>query len=538
MMKRNSFVLYLFLLMVTPALLVSCQQDDIVINELQEDDGRELAFAGPLASIDFSVYDMIEDLDENLWFGGDSLVYYLHREPVMVSWSHLVTLPEVYEFWTFSMPTELAAPFKAGTTEWDYSEEVMFSHQDDVRYDQLLMKRGQMILSPRLPMGLSGSVRIQIPEVSSNGEAFEIVLQSGDDEYIDLSGYQLDFTSNEVEPYRSRLTVNFKVEDFSGFPMSDQVTLGFQMRDMDYESAYGYFGYQEADEMDASLSFDFFDEIEFDEHIDIADFEMDVEVYNSIGVPFYVEATNIRFFHADDETPVLLEMNDESTIGFDYLPAATAGNPLIPGYGNFIVNGSNSNAVEIGNSSPARMLADIYASSNPEAPAGVEAPDQNFIFSERDLEVDLVLKVPFYFWADTYARMDTVEFDFMDIIDGSEDEVDHVEVAEVFFDFENELPIQIEVAAWVIDAEGQKVDDLLDANTEFVKGGDKGAPAATSFKVGLTAAQISLFKQREVKNIVLAYELSTSKGSTAVKIYGDSRFRAKVSAELNGSMPQ
>src|SRR5690606_27914236 len=134
----------------------------------------------------------------------------------------------------------------------------------------------------------------------------------------------------------------------------------FQMTEMDYESAYGYFGHQNADEMDASLSFDFFDEIEFDEHIDIADFEMDVEVYNSIGVPFYVEATNIRFFHADDETPVLLEMNDESTIGFDYLPAATAGNPLIPGYDQFIVNGSNSNAVEIGNSSPVRMLADIY----------------------------------------------------------------------------------------------------------------------------------------------------------------------------------
>ena len=539
-MKRNSIVLYLMSLVLALSVLSACQQDDIVINELKEGDGRDLDFVGPLANINFSVYDMIEDLEEDLWFGEDSLVYYLHREPVMVGWSHLVTLPEVYEFWTFSMPTELAAPFKAGSTEWDYSEEVVFSHQDDVRYDQLLMKSGQMVLSPRLPMGLSGSVRIQIPEASLNGEVFEIVLQSGVNEYVDLSGYQLDFTSNEVEPYRSRLTVNFKVEDFSGFPMNDQVTLGFQMRDMDYESASGYFGHQEADEMDASLSFDFFDEIELDEHIELADFEMKVEVYNSIGVPFYVEATNIRFFHEDEEVSVLT-MKDNSTIRFDYLPSAIDADPLVPGYDQFIVNDSNSNALEIGNSAPVRMMADIYASSNPEVPDGLEfpeAPDYNFIFSQRELEVDLVLKVPFHFWADSYARMDTVEFDFLDIIDGSEDDVDHINLVDFYFDFKNELPLDVQVTAWVVDAEGEKVDDLLAANTEFVKAGDRGAPAASSFKVGLTAAQISLFKQRAVKEIVLTYELSTGKGSTPVKIFGDSRFSAKVSVEASGSIPQ
>lgn len=178
------------------------------------------------------------------------------------------------------------------------------------------------------------------------------------------------------------------------------------------------------------------------------------------------------------------------------------------------------------------------SSSNPPAPAGVEAPDQNFIFSQRELEVDLVLKVPFHFWADSYARMDTVEFDFLDIIDGSEDDVDHINLVDFHFDFKNELPLDVQVTAWVVDAEGEKVDDLLAANTEFVKAGDRGAPAASSFKVGLTAAQISRFKQRAVKEIVLAYELSTGNGEGAVKIYGDSRFSAKVSVEASGSIPQ
>src|SRR5690554_5107427 len=157
--------------------LSACQQDDIVINELKEGDGRDMDFVGPLANINFSVYDMIEDLEEDLWFGEDSLVYYLHREPVTLNWEHLVSLPEIYEKWTFTMPADLTAPFKAGSTEWDYSEEVVFSHQDDVRYDQLLMKSGQMILSPRLPMGLSGSVRIKTPEARLKGECFELVFK-------------------------------------------------------------------------------------------------------------------------------------------------------------------------------------------------------------------------------------------------------------------------------------------------------------------------------------------------------------------------
>src|SRR5690554_8170778 len=116
-MKRNSIVLYLMSLVLALSFLSACQQDDILINELKEGDGRDFDFVGPLANINFSVYDMIEDLEENLWCGEDSLVYFLHREAVMVNWSHLVSLPEIYEEWSFTMPADPTAPLKAGSTE-------------------------------------------------------------------------------------------------------------------------------------------------------------------------------------------------------------------------------------------------------------------------------------------------------------------------------------------------------------------------------------------------------------------------------------
>src|SRR5690554_2264986 len=541
-MKRNSIVLYLMSLVLALSFFSACQQDDIVINELKEGDGRDLDFVGPLANINFSVYDMIEDLEEDLWFGEDSLVYYLHREPVTLNWEHLVTLSDFDESWTYTFPFASSALKSSAESEPDFSTSIVLSHQDDVRYDRIILQSGSLIVDAELFGVSSYDIRVEIPELTKNGEVFAHTFSSVQSSPVEqiLEDYLLTCTSDASIPFNSRLTLNVYVEDIGELSVPPSLSLDFKLTSLKYREAYGYMGQQEANRLDAEMDFDFFDEIEWNDNIKLGDFELDVEVYNSIGVPFYVEATNIRFFHEDEEVSVLT-MKDNSTIRFDYLPSAIDADPLVPGYDQFIVNDSNSNALEIGNSSPVRMMADIYASSNPEVPDGLEfpeAPDYNFIFSQRELEVDLVLKVPFYFWADSYARMDSVEFDFLDIIDGSEDDVDHINLVDFYFDFKNELPLDVQVTAWVVDAEGEKVDDLLAANTEFVKAGDRGAPAASSFKVGLTGAQISLFKQRAVKEIVLAYELSTGKGSTPVKIFGDSRFSAKVSVVASGSIPQ
>lgn len=545
-MKRNSIVLYLMSLVLALSVLSACQQDDIVINELKEGDGRDLDFVGPLANINFSVYDMIEDLEEDLWFGEDSLVYYLHREPVTLNWEHLVTLSDFDESWTYTFPFASSALKSSAESEPDFSTSIVLSHQDDVRYDRIILQSGSLIVDAELFGVSSYDIRVEIPELTKNGEVFAHTFSSVQSSPVEqiLEDYLLTCTSDASIPFNSRLTLNVYVEDIGELSVPPSLSLDFKLTSLKYREAYGYMGQQEANRLDAEMDFDFFDEIEWNDNIKLGDFELDVEVFNSIGVPFYVETSNIRFYQeADGEggaEPVLLIIDGEDGLVVDYLPAAEIqgpGLPLKPGEYPFQVTKDNSNALDIGNSSPRRMLVDLYSRSNPPNPNGGEL-EQNFIFSDEELRIDLVLKVPFHFWADSYARMDTVEFDFLDIIDGSEDDVDHINLVDFYFDFKNELPLDVQVTAWVVDAEGEKVDDLLAANTEFVKAGDRGAPAASSFQVGLTAAQISLFKQRAVKEIVLAYELSTGNGEGAVKIYGDSRFSAKVSVEASGSIPQ
>src|SRR5690554_3025346 len=145
-MKRNSIVLYLMSLVLALSVLSACQQDDIVINELKEGDGRDLDFVGPLANINFSVYDMIEDLEEDLWFGEDSLVYYLHREPVTLNWEHLVTLNDFDESWTYTFPFASSALKSSAESEPDFYTSIVLSHQDDVRYDRIILQSGSLLV--------------------------------------------------------------------------------------------------------------------------------------------------------------------------------------------------------------------------------------------------------------------------------------------------------------------------------------------------------------------------------------------------------
>src|SRR5690606_33154514 len=130
----------------------------------------------------------------------------------------------------------------------------------------------------------------------------------------------------------------------------------------------------------------------------LADFEMDIEIFNSIGVPFYVEAYNIRFFQKDSETPdAYLIIDGENKAVIDYIPEALDTEPLTPGRTNFLVSGSNSNLIEIGNSFPSRLMVDLMSRSNPPAPEGVEVDKNNFMLMVDELQADLVVKLPFWF---------------------------------------------------------------------------------------------------------------------------------------------
>jgi hypothetical protein len=533
------------------ALLVfsACKQDDIVINELQDDDRRNISFAGPAASFDLSVYDFIDDLaEQDIFVAEDGVLYFQYREPVFINWEGLVTLRDVEERWVFALP-DLTSPLKAASAEPAFSQEVVLSHQDDVRYESVTLQDGMLDLSFEVPPGFSGSITVEIPQATTS-EGVVLSLQFEVDVFgnaissqlpLSLVDFQIDFDNAAEEPYNSHIDINvYPNLTLAGAPASADLVLNFSLTGLSQASAYGYFGDQTALREDAELEFDVFDELDdLREQVELADFSLDIELYNSIGVPFYVEVDNIRFFQKDSETPdSYLMIEGENRAVIDYVPSAIDTEPITPGQTNFLVSGSTSNLIEIGNSYPVRMMVDLFSRSNPPAPEGVVADGQNFMHVIDELQADLVVKLPFWFKATDYARSDTLEFDFLDIIDGAEDEVDQIDLAKIFFDFESTFPLDVLTTAWVVDAQGEKIDDLFDTDTYIIRSGTTATPGVSTFEIGLTGEQIKRFKDRAAKEIVMFYSLSTGGAdSEPVKIKEDATIKGAVSFDFSGKIP-
>ncbi len=541
------------LVLVMFVVFTACKQDDIVINEPQEGDMQTVSFAGPAASFSLSVFDFIDDLaEEGVFVDDEGLLYYEYREPVFINWASLVTLRDVNERWTFSA-ADLASPLKLASAEPAFSQEVVLSHQDDVRYDSLTLLDGVLDLSFEVPTGFSGNITVKIPQArTASGQVLSLDFTvdafgnaSSTEVPLSLVDFYIEFGNADVEPYNSHIDIEvYPNLSLVGIPGGGALALNFSLTGLSKASAYGYFGDQTAIREDAELEFPVFDEIDdLAGKVEMGDFFLDIDIYNSIGVPFYVEASNIRFFQKDSDIPdsyLLIEKDDvlENKAVLDYIPSAIDTDPLTPGLDSIKVSGSNSNIVEIGNSYPVRMMVDLLARSNPPAPQGVEPVNENFMHTVEELQADLVVRLPFWFKTSGYARMDTIAFDFLDIIDGSEDEVDHIDVAKIFFDFKSTLPVNVLASAWVIDAQGEKVDDLLNNATYIIKGGTATTPGVSAFEIGLTGDQIRLFKERAVKEIVLSATLATGDAEgEMVKIMQNAAIDGTVSFDFSGNIP-
>jgi hypothetical protein len=385
-----------------------------------------------------------------------------------------------------------AAPLKASNAEPAFSEQVVLSHQDDVRYDNVALLDGELDLSVEVPPGFEGGITVEIPQATTaNGEVLSVYFEvdafgnvTSQQMPLSLVDFYIAFDNAAEEPYNSHIDINVYPDlSLSSFPTGGELALNFSLTGLKKKSAYGYFGDQTATREDAELEFDIFEEVEdLVAHFELADFELDIDIFNSIGVPFYVEANNIRFFQKDSETPdSYLIIDGENKAVIDYIPNALDTEPLTPGETSFKVAGSSSNLIEIGNTFPVRMMVDLMSRSNPPAPEGVEADKNNFMLEVEELQADMVFKLPLWFRATDYARTDTIEFDFPDIIDGSEEEVDQINLAKIFFDFESTFPINILATAWVIDAQGNKIDDLLESNTYIIRSGTTESPGRIYF---------------------------------------------------------
>ncbi len=530
-MKTTNYLLIILLgLAVT---LSGCQDDDISVNT---DGNRRIEIAAPAGDITYKVSDLLKDIDnEYVFVDENGLVNVEYSQEVEIDWESLVALRDFSETWYYS-PSALSQ-LKAAA-QHTFSEKVKLNHRDDVRYDELAMNGGSLTASIIFPYGTTGQVNIAIPEVIDNGQPLSysfIINENNRVFYIDenLRGMEVVPSQGVDSSYISVVT-NM---DLSQVALGD-VELDFSLRDMKPGLTFGYFGQQESMRPREELAFDVFDELDLADEIEFFDFHIDLQVNSEIGVPFEVITENMQFFDENDVLTHTLRVNGSEQIQLDMEPAVY-GDPIEKSETNFHISKENSdNIVDIGNSYPRRMIFDVTSFSNPDGET-----QQNFMGPSNNLSG--LMKVVMPAWFNTtkeYTRKDTIDFDFNDILDDNDEDARDLESFTVFFDFFSKIPLDISASAWVIDANGDKIDDLLENEINVIEGGNVdetgyvGEAVHTEFTISINGEQINEFLDRNAMNIILETKFNTG-DSDYVKIYEDMDFNAVVSFEASGKIP-
>ncbi|MGQ1889488.1 hypothetical protein ACT29H_03510 [Thermophagus sp. OGC60D27] len=534
-----------FLFLASCFLFVRCQGDDIHV-ETDNEDNRKLEIAAPLGEITYKVSDFLEEIDnEYVFVDEDGLVNARFSQDIDIEWESLITLSDFSETWVYSPLSLSLSPGLKVAASGQFKEKVRLNNRDDIRLDTIYMNGGHLQIQLEVPNGTSGDISVIIPEILNNGQALQYTFPVNGSSHSftideDLAGMRTIPSQAQDSSYLSIVTtVNLDNAELGN------VVLDFSLTDMHPGLTFGYFGQQEATKTEQDLSFEVFDDLEDVEKIKFYDLKIEMEVESGIGVPFDVRVQDIQFFKNEGNPcgTLLVGENNETVVNL-FMEPATYGNPIVNSITTLTLDRDTSgNMVDIVNCYPERVHFDVTSFSNPEG----ETALANFMGPDNTLKGTLKIILPAWFKTDEYSRLDTINFDIHDILGEDEDDAREIDEVTIFFDFYSRIPVDITAGAWVIDDQGNKINDLLDVTNVIIAGEPDGQtgyvtePELSTFSVSLSGDQIDEYLDRNAMEIVLESHFDTPENDTPeknyIRIYEDMDFRGVVSFKINGGIP-
>lgn len=514
-----------------------CKENDIVLDFDDTSDNRTIELAGPFAQVNITAIEWLEEEfeEEEFKVGTDGLISISYTHEVFLEWESLV---EIQDFsGSFALPTQKEeAPLV-------YAQKIKFNPSADVRYDSLTMAAGLFEYAIEAPSGTTGTITFAIPELITDGLPYEKVLNVTTNNRVfniseDLSGSRVHFSQETASSYVT-LSITIDLTPTNPLTIPGLANVQIALTGIDPEITFGYFGQKQKEEPDATLTFSLFDELELLNEIEFSGLSLDVVSTNSIGTPFKVNTSNIRLYKENDPVNYdLLEINGTNYIEMDVAPAIY-GSPVIPGINSYNINEDNSNIHTLGNRYPDKLVCDITAWSNPDGET-----DQNFIGNATQLETDLKINIPFWFKTALYARKDTIEFDFNDMIGEDQEELEKIEYFDLYFDFYNKFPFEMLANAWVVNASDQVIETLFSGDEQVIASGVPGDDGKiikathTEFVISVSNEQIRRFISEKAMNIILETKASTyNEGTEFVKVFDQSELDVNISINAKTRIP-
>lgn len=486
--------------------LNSCIKEDVVL-ENPQNYNRPLNFAAPLVNIHFGAKDLLERIDSSSFFNTDEqgLLHFRYDTTFNAGWDDLIDFDDL----SYSANYDIS-PLNNVPMPFTFIDTVVANEDATQRFDSLTIEKAMMRLSVSCPPGLTGRYEIMIPEIlKSNG--MPVVYKgafSGETTINeDIARGRIIFSHIPGKSFY-QLVIKVYVDKPTVPPLHTNLGITSEIVDLLPKTLFGYFGQIDVFHKQHEIAIDFFKKLNFSDAIQLKEVSMDISVDNYFGVPLMLIFDSLIFTNETTGQAVDVYFNNGSNSVL--VDAATYAEPIIPSTNKLSVNSENSNLVDGVNIGPTHIFLSATGKSNPNGEM-----EENFVETSTKLNGKLSIEVPFWFKTTLYARTDTMDFDFTEMIDSAQ--IDYLDELSLYFKFNNGFPFNIEAQAWFVDEFYHKVDSVFpDNGGELIwksgiidANGIVTSPSKTDVTISINHQKAKKLFDREVKFILVKSQVST-----------------------------
>lgn len=506
---------YLMLLVVVIALAaVACEK----IDDLEGIDRvrYEADYAVPLVDTKTSLEDLLEGFEENstLLIDPDGTLRFLYKGDVIAQSS-----ADVFESINESLPPiiPITSPNMA----------LPFTSPDGIAIDRMDLKGGNLVYYFENRNTESVNVKVTFPQVTKNGVPLSyqhnLAAYSGTGNAPSASNL---FLPTSLEGYTiATLNDSVYIQYQAITPGGDQKLLSsfiIRIQDLSFAYAEGYFGNFLYEGSRDTINIDFFDDwIRGDIYFEDPRIIFNIE--NSFGIPTRSVVNVLNVLTVRNEILPLESPFVTNGIDFPYPAMNEIGQVKTS---SFAFTKDNSNIATILGAGPVAVDYDVDAITNPNSNTEI----RGFITDSSFYKIRLEVELPLYGRASGFETTDTFDVNF-----SSYEDVDAV-VFKLVVD--NELPLEVDVQAYLADEQYNVIDSLFEPRQVVVEGAPVNAQGVASgskqriVQVPISETRFSAIKN-QVRYVLLSAGFSTNnQGKTTVRVLATQDVRIRLGANL------
>lgn len=474
---KFSRIIKLALLVAGTFLFYQCMQEEFELDKLDDDVEIEAGLLSPLAYGSLNLEDIISELDSSSFITSDADgLLMITYEDSLFSYiaDDLLEVPatDFLQYYIESDFTILAGyPFwnTGDTLVLEETEDFPFSFENDERLDSMILDAGALNFSVSSEFQHTGNVIMSSNNIRRDNDIFidTIVIDDPSGGFsgtstFDLEGYTIHL-SDSVGSDSMYLKMDFRVElinSGAGINADEEIEINASIDNMNFDAIFGYIGNYELITQTGDLDLGFFQN-SMDGYIRFEDPRIYFNLTNSYGLPAAVSISRFTGFNGDGDSVQMNFNSSVDTFGYAY--------PTIEDYvtgdiykdTTISINSDNSDVSDFLAFSPSTMVYSLSAQSNPD---GESASSYNFVSDDSQIGVDFEFVLPMWFQADSFALVDTIELDLIDI----DEDVDFIENVNIMLEVFNGMPLDIDFQVFFVDSAYNHVDSLFNSNSQPV----------------------------------------------------------------------